>query len=225
MRPTPCARSHPLDSAVLSLCPSLDSSLWRSFPPPLSLSLSVSLSVCLCACLTAVTVHCLCVCVSCTCCMWRRRRRRKISCRQLSGQSSWWKNPCRGGNRNGDFAQVYVECRPGSFKQRKEALLRSRPGLVERAMQNWMDAWAHGTLDNLASLPPEDPPGPATRKRVRKNHLQLDGEQTAIKKCKECDATSAQHLLPRKQQASNVSNAPEAASATAFTSIFAPQLV
>ena len=145
--------------------------------------------------------------------------------KHLSGQSSWWKNPCRGGNRNGDFAQVYVECRPGSFKQRKEALLRSRPGLVERAMQNWMDAWAHGTLDNLASLPPEDPPGPATRKRVRKNHLQLDGEQTAIKKCKECDATSAQHLLPRKQQASNVSNAPEAASATAFTSIFAPQLV
>ena len=145
--------------------------------------------------------------------------------KHLSGRSNWWKNPCRGGNRNGDFAQVYVECTPGIFNQSKEALLRSRPGLVERAMQNWMDASAQGTLDILATQPPEDPPGSKTRKRVRVNHLQLDGEQTTIKKCKDYDIISAQHQLPRQQPTSYVSNALETASASVCTCMRVPQLV
>ena len=66
-------------------------------------------------------------------------------------------NPYRGGNQGGDFAQVYQECVPVKFKQVKEALVRTRPGLVEEAMRNWFEAYgreAWKTLPLASQRPP-----------------------------------------------------------------------
>lgn len=130
--------------------------------------------------------------------------------KHLSGKNKWWENPCRGGNRGGDFTQTYRECTPGIFKLQMQALLRTRPGLVQEAMQNWLHAWAQINLDSLAALPPVDPPEQGSRKRERKeiwnpqaNGTQCGGKakETTRKKRKEWDEADANNQLPRTQQA------------------------
>ena len=119
--------------------------------------------------------------------------------KHLSGRGKWWTNPCRGGNQSGDFTQVYVESQPGMFKERMEAFCRLRPGLMDTAMQNWLDAWAQGTLDSLAALPPVAPPGAEKRrrKRTRKSALSSGNKRGLSKvnqvqnKHSKCDSTSS----------------------------------
>ena len=79
--------------------------------------------------------------------------------KHLSGRGKWWRNPNRGGNRNGDFAQVYEESQAGSFKQLSMLMMGTNGDLVKRAVQNWRAALDAGTLDKLAELRAEKPQG------------------------------------------------------------------
>jgi len=38
---------------------------------------------------------------------------------------------------NGDFSQSYIECNPFEFERLSQALEAKRPGLMERAVQQW----------------------------------------------------------------------------------------
>ena len=67
-----------------------------------------------------------------------------LSCRRdairkhLSGQKEKrWQNPTKGGNRTGDFSQLYLECKPFDFQALASALERTRPGLMEDAVRAW----------------------------------------------------------------------------------------
>ena len=67
-----------------------------------------------------------------------------LSCRRdairkhLSGQKEKrWQNPTRGGNRTGDFSQLYLECTPFDFQALAAALEHTRPGLMEDAVRAW----------------------------------------------------------------------------------------
>jgi len=41
------------------------------------------------------------------------------------------------GAGNGDFSQSYIECNPFEFERLSQALEAKRPGLMERAVQQW----------------------------------------------------------------------------------------
>ena len=67
-----------------------------------------------------------------------------LSCRRdairkhLSGQKErLWQNPTKGGNRTGDFSQLYLECKPFDFQALASALEHTRPGLMEDAVRAW----------------------------------------------------------------------------------------
>ena len=67
-----------------------------------------------------------------------------LSCRRdairkhLSGQKEKrWQNPTKGGNRTGDFSQLYLECKPFDFQALASALEHTRPGLMEDAVRAW----------------------------------------------------------------------------------------
>ena len=72
---------------------------------------------------------------------WHKPRAKppiSLASSRLSGQKEKrWQNPTKGGNRTGDFSQLYLECKPFDFQSLASALEHTRPGLMEDAVRAW----------------------------------------------------------------------------------------
>ena len=68
---------------------------------------------------------------------------------------TWWSNPTRGGNKNRDFSQSYLEHLSGSFASQGQLLAETHPELLQEAVAAW-EVWyqqelttRHAELDRL----------------------------------------------------------------------------
>lgn len=74
----------------------------------------------------------------------------------------WWSNPTRGGNKNRDFSQSYLEHESGSFASQGELLAATHPQLLKEAVASWEMWYAeelaarHAQLDRPAEAGGDD---------------------------------------------------------------------
>lgn len=65
---------------------------------------------------------------------------------------TWWSNPTRGGNKNRDFSQQYLEHMSGSFAAQGELLAATYPALLSKAVAAWEEWYAEELAARHAEL-------------------------------------------------------------------------
>jgi hypothetical protein len=91
----------------------------------------------------------------------------------------WWKNVNKGGNREKDFSQTYLENTPGSFAAQEQALQAfvSKGGqtgqqLLEHAVQQWLDGTTGGGGSGGGGSSAQQPRPLLTRRQQQPQHQQ-----------------------------------------------------
>ena len=74
---------------------------------------------------------------------------------------TWWSNPTRGGNKNRDFSQQYLEHMSGSFAAQGELLAATYPALLRQAVAVWEEWYAQELAARHAELDRQQAEGDA----------------------------------------------------------------